>query len=79
MHSYRPKRFPIRSGEGFFLRLQDRIGSIAPGKDADLVVVNGDPSTAITDIEKVEIVFKDGIGYNASKLIESVKGRYGQY
>jgi hypothetical protein len=27
----------------------------------------------------VEIVFKDGIGYDSQKLIDSVKGRYGQY
>jgi imidazolonepropionase-like amidohydrolase len=62
-----------------YLGLADRIGSIAPGKDADLVVVKGDPSKTIADIENVEIVFKDGVGYDAPKLLESVKGRYGQY
>jgi imidazolonepropionase-like amidohydrolase len=55
------------------------IGSIAPGKNADLVVVDGDPATHIEDIEKTEIVFKDGVGYDSRKLLESVKGRYGQY
>ena len=58
---------------------QDRIGSIAVGKNADLVVVRGDPSTHIEDIENVEIVFKDGLGYDSAKLLESVRGRYGQY
>jgi imidazolonepropionase-like amidohydrolase len=62
-----------------YLGLADRIGSIAPGKNADLVVVKGDPSQHIADIENVEIVFKDGVGYDAAKLLESVKGRYGQY
>jgi imidazolonepropionase-like amidohydrolase len=62
-----------------YLGLADRIGSIAPGKNADLMVVKGDPSKAIADIENVEIVFKDGVGYDAPKLLESVKGRYGQY
>jgi len=62
-----------------YLGLADRIGSIAPGKAADLVVVKGDPSKKITDIENVETVFKDGVGYDAAKLLESVKGRYGQY
>lgn len=62
-----------------YLGLADRIGSIAPGKNADLMVVRGDPSKAIADIENVEIVFKDGVGYDASKLLDSVKGRYGQY
>jgi imidazolonepropionase-like amidohydrolase len=55
------------------------IGSVAVGKNADLIVVKGDPSTKITDIENTEIVFKDGVGYDSQKLIESAKGRYGQY
>jgi imidazolonepropionase-like amidohydrolase len=62
-----------------FLGRQDRIGSIAVGKNADLVVVKGDPATRIADIEQVEIVFKDGIGYDTRKLLDSVKGRYGEY
>ena len=53
------------------------IGSIAIGKAADLIVIKGDPSKNITDIEKVEIVFKDGIGYDSAKLFEAAKGRVG--
>ncbi|HXL40649.1 MAG TPA: amidohydrolase family protein [Myxococcales bacterium] len=60
-----------------WLGQQDRIGSIANGKDADLVVVNGDPSSNIADIEKVEIVFKQGIGFDSKKLVESVRGLAG--
>jgi hypothetical protein len=45
-----------------FLGRQDQIGSIAAGKNADLVVMKGDPATRITDFENVEIVFKDGAG-----------------
>ncbi len=55
----------------------DRIGTIAAGKQADLVVIKGDPSKKIEDIENVETVFKDGIGYDSAKLIESVKGAVG--
>ncbi len=62
-----------------FEGLANSIGSIAPGKNADLVVVNGDPSRKISDIENTEIVFKDGVGYDSQKLLESAKGRYGQY
>jgi len=62
-----------------FLGQQDRIGSIAVGKNADLVVLKGDPATRIADIENVEIVFKDGVGYDPKKLLDSVKGRYGEY
>jgi imidazolonepropionase-like amidohydrolase len=55
----------------------DRIGTIAPGKQADLMVIKGDPSRKIEDIENVEIVFKDGVGYDSDKLIQSVRGIVG--
>ncbi|HSC28199.1 MAG TPA: amidohydrolase family protein [Vicinamibacterales bacterium] len=60
-----------------YLGRDARIGSIARGKQADLVVVNGDPSTNIADVRKVEIVFKQGVGFDPAKLIESVSGRVG--
>ncbi len=62
-----------------YMGKQATIGSIAPGKNADLVVINGNPAANINDIEKVEIVFKDGVGYDSAKLFDSIKGRYGQY
>jgi hypothetical protein len=55
----------------------DRIGTIAAGKRADLVVIKGDPSRKIEEIENVETVFKDGVGYDSAKLIESVRGVVG--
>jgi imidazolonepropionase-like amidohydrolase len=60
-----------------FLGDLDRVGTIASGKQADLVVIKGDPSKQIEDIEKVETVFKDGVGYDSAKLIESVRGMVG--
>ncbi len=54
-------------------------GSIAAGKQADLVVIDGDPSTTISDIRKVSTVFKQGVGYDPQKLINSVKGRVGLF
>jgi imidazolonepropionase-like amidohydrolase len=60
-----------------FLGEDARIGSIAPGKQADLMVVKGNPATNIADIEKVEVVFKDGVGYDSEKLIQSVQGLVG--
>ena len=75
-----PEAVKIATFNGaFYLGLADRIGSIAAGKDADLVVLNGDPGHTITDIEKVEIVFKDGVGYDSAALLSSVRGRYGEY
>src|SRR5271168_2174613 len=60
-----------------FLGELDKIGTLEAGKLADLVVINGDPSANIKDIEKVELVFKDGVAYYSPKLIESARGWVG--
>ena len=60
-----------------FLGREDQIGTLAPGKRADIVVIKGDPAKDITEIENVEIVFKDGVGYDSRKLIASVRGQVG--
>jgi hypothetical protein len=60
-----------------YLGQQDRIGTLAPGKQADLVLIKGDPSKRIDEIENVETVFKAGIGYDSKKLIDSVRGQVG--
>ena len=57
--------------------LENELGTIERGKIADLVVINGDPAAKIQDIRKIEIVFKDGIGYDSQKLFTSVKGTVG--
>ena len=62
-----------------YLGKHDQIGSIAIGKNADIVGIKGNPAAHIEDVEKVEIVFKDGIGYDSEKLLQSVRGRYGEY
>lgn len=64
------------NGAAFLNRL-DHIGTLAPGKQADLVVVKGDPSRRIEDIEAIVTVFKDGFGYDSAKLIESVRAHVG--
>lgn len=56
---------------------QDQVGTLAAGKQADIVLVKGDPSQHIADIENVETVFKSGVGFDAQKLIESVHHRVG--
>ena len=60
-----------------FLGQSGRIGTIAVGKQADLVVIAGDPSKQISDIRGVEVVFKNGVGYSSAKLFRAVSGLVG--
>jgi enamidase len=60
-----------------YLGREARIGSLVAGKQADLVVLNGDPSASIADVRKVDMVFKQGVGYDPAKLVASVSGRVG--
>ena len=61
----------------YFLGEAEHIGVLKPGRQADIVVIKGDPSQKIEDLENVEFVFKDGIGYDPQKLIHSVHGAVG--
>lgn len=69
-------KIATRNGAEFLGEL-DRIGTITAGKQADIVIVKGDPSTNIADVEKVEIVFKDGVGYDSVAIQHSAKGSVG--
>jgi len=60
-----------------YLGESDQIGSIAAGKAADLVVIAGNPAQNIDDVENVQLVFKDGVGFDPVKLTQSVQGLVG--
>jgi enamidase len=62
-----------------YLKRESQIGTIAVGKQADLVVVNGNPAAQIADLRNVETVFRLGVAFDSKKLIESVKGSVGLY
>ncbi|MEO7539698.1 MAG: amidohydrolase family protein, partial [Pyrinomonadaceae bacterium] len=53
------------------------VGTIEPGKSADMLIVDGDPSEDIHNIRKVQTVFRNGVGYNSKKLFDSVRGKVG--
>lgn len=59
------------------LGVYDKVGSVERGKTADLLVINGDLVTSPSNIRKLTIVFKDGVGYDSAKLIAAVTGRIG--
>jgi imidazolonepropionase-like amidohydrolase len=60
-----------------YLGQSARIGTIAKGKQADLVVVAGDPSKNISDIRNVDLVFRKGVGYSSARLFAAVSGLVG--
>ena len=60
-----------------YLGENEHIGSIAAGMAADLVIIAGNPSQNIEDIENVQLVFKDGVGFDPVKLTQSVQGLVG--
>jgi imidazolonepropionase-like amidohydrolase len=63
---------------GAMVRGMDRdSGAVAAGKTADVVGGRGDPGARAGDIRNVTVVFKDGVGFDSAKLIESVKGQVG--
>ena len=59
------------------LGIDDQVGSVEAGKIADLIVMQGNPVEKPTDIRNVTLVFKDGFGYDAPKMIESIEGLIG--
>ena len=62
-----------------YLGQQNDIGTVEAGKIADLILIDGDLTKDIQEIRNMEIVFKNGIGYDPKKLMESVKGKVGLY
>jgi imidazolonepropionase-like amidohydrolase len=55
------------------------VGRIAEGMQADLVVLHGNPSRHISDVRKVELVFKDGVAYDPDSLVASAAGTLGEF
>ena len=60
-----------------YLEKQDEIGTVEKGKIADLILIEGDLTKNIRAIRNMEIIFKDGIGFDSVKLFESVQGKVG--
>ncbi|MBC6605684.1 amidohydrolase family protein [Hymenobacter sp. BT188] len=60
-----------------YLGREKEIGTIEAGKQADLVLINGDPEQDIKQVRRMEIVFKKGVGFDSVKLFETMKGKVG--
>ncbi len=59
------------------LSIDDETGSIAAGKHADLVLIDGDLASDPAVIRNVEIVFRDGVGFDSAAIIDSIEGMVG--
>jgi imidazolonepropionase-like amidohydrolase len=55
-------------GAARIMSLDQELGSITPGKLADLILVDGDPTANISNIRKTVVVVKDGVLYNPAEL-----------
>ena len=62
-----------------YLEMDQVTGSIEVGKKADLVLIDGDLTEQIENIRKMELVFKDGVGFDSKRIFESIKGKVGLY
>ena len=60
-----------------YLEREEEIGTVEPGKRADLVLLAGDPTSDVAAFRNTRLVFKDGVGYDSDKLFASVKGWVG--
>ena len=65
------------SNGAHYLGIANETGSVEVGKKADLILINGDLTKEISNIRKIEIVFKNGVGFSSTKIFESVKGKLG--
>jgi imidazolonepropionase-like amidohydrolase len=60
-----------------FLGIAERVGSIEVGKQADFVVIAGDPGERIGDIRNVRTVYRGGKGFDSKKMMDDVRGVVG--
>jgi imidazolonepropionase-like amidohydrolase len=55
-----------------YSQVLETAGSISPGKQADLILVDGDPSASISDIRKVSMTMKNGLIFYPAELYEAL-------
>jgi len=62
-----------------FLGRDSDVGSLEKGKRADIAVIEGDPARDAMALESMPYVFKMGVGYNATAIIDAMKEQVGLY
>jgi imidazolonepropionase-like amidohydrolase len=59
------------------LGLENRLGSIDIGKEADILIINGDPISDIRNLRNIELVLKEGVIYDPIILLNSAQNKIG--
>jgi imidazolonepropionase-like amidohydrolase len=59
-------------GAARIMKRDHELGSIAPGKLGDMILIDGDPSTHISDIRRVVTTVKDGVVYQNAALYQAL-------
>jgi imidazolonepropionase-like amidohydrolase len=55
-----------------YLRQHDNIGSIAPGRYADFLIIDGDPLRDVRELRKLTTVYRGGVAYDPQALLAQV-------
>jgi imidazolonepropionase-like amidohydrolase len=55
-----------------YTRTLDRTGSITPGKLADVILVEGDPTKDVSAVRNISLVMKEGVAYYPSEMYEAM-------
>jgi enamidase len=75
-----PEALRISTLDGAKYLGRDReVGSIAVGKRADLILVEGDPAADAAALDRMPYVFKAGVGYRTQAIFDDLKGAIGLY
>jgi imidazolonepropionase-like amidohydrolase len=62
-----------------YLKRDKEVGSVEKGKSADFILIDGDLSTNVSNIRRIQWVFKDGVAFDSKTIFESVSGKVGLY
>lgn len=54
-----------------YLRQEEEIGSLLPGRRADLLVVDGDPTEDLSSLRRLEATYRDGVAYDPREILDA--------
>jgi imidazolonepropionase-like amidohydrolase len=61
-----------------FQGVDNRVGTLAVGKQADILLIDGKPDEDITQLGRIDLVFKNGIAFDPTRLKDSLRGKIGR-